>query len=60
MGDAASQPERGTGVYVPGGSGQLTRNEVKLLYERDAAEQAAESWYQQCAQLRRQCDDLHA
>ena len=60
MGDAASQPERGTGVYVPGGSGQLTRNEVKLLYERDAAEQAAQSWYQQCTQLRCQCDDLRA
>ena len=62
MGDAASQPERGTGVYVPGGSGhwQLTMNEVKLLYERDAAEQAAQSWYQQCTQLRCQCDDLRA
>jgi hypothetical protein len=60
MGNAASQPERGTGVYVPGGSGQLTRNEVKLLYERDAAEQAAQSWYQQCTQLRCQCDDLRA
>jgi hypothetical protein len=60
MGDAARQPGRGTGVYVPGGSGQLTVNEVKLLYERDAAEQAAQSWYQQYTQLRCQCDVLHA
>jgi len=35
-------------------------NEVKLLCERNAAEQAALSWYQQCAQLRCQCDDLQA
>ena len=55
-GGAATQ--MGTGVYIPGGSGQLTANEARLLQWRDAAEQAAQNWHWQCAKLQHQCNNL--